>query len=173
MHKPPDRDMGADLMSAQALAAEPLPSRLSTLYDWFNYGPMDYQRKSGGKANIDYQDAGNYIYGAITAAAGIPDWFSRAAGVVHNLFRGRVRPGSWGSPPQNYQMWDQGRSDYLNNRLSYPGVQPAGPPIVYPPLENQNPDTVPAFPGLAPLGPATISPTPTTDGLGWWPRAPS
>ena len=170
---PADRDLGADVLRGQQLANRPVPEKLATLANWFWHGPMDYQREEGKKFNPAYQDAANYLYGAVTAAAGIPEWLGRDAGVGFNLLGGRIRSGPWGTPRRNYDMWSLGRSDYLNNRLAFPGVQPAGPPMVYPPPIQQDPNTAVPFPGLFPVGPPMRYEPPTPDDPVFWPVPPS
>jgi hypothetical protein len=161
MQKPPFADLGLAIQRGQDLAGAPFLTQLLTLRKWHHAGgDMDYQRPPGRENDPigAYQDFSNYIFGAVPEAAGMPDDIAGAAGIVNNAWSGRWRSGFLGTPYRNLQMRDLGRSDYLNNRLSYTGVQPAGPPMVYPPPTNQTPTEVVPFPGLFPLGPPTIYP---------------
>ncbi|MEJ0071199.1 MAG: hypothetical protein WDO24_23410 [Pseudomonadota bacterium] len=87
----------------------------------------------------------------------MPKWISDLAGSIYALATSDAPSG------RDQKMWDLGRSDYLNNRLSFPGVQPAGPPMIYPPPLNQDPDRAVPFPGLQPLGSPTIYPSRSVD----------
>jgi hypothetical protein len=164
MQKPPFADLGLALQRAQGIADRSMPQRLLTLLGWLGfYGPMDYQRDSDGHFHGQYADFSNYGVGAIPAAAGIPKDLADELARAYNLLRSKNNP--------NTPMWDLGRSDYVNNRLAFPGVQPAGPPAVYPPPPNQDPNVMVPFPGLRPLGPPMVYPPDPTAGSDRWPVA--
>lgn len=127
MQKPPFLDLGLALGRAQDFSTRPLwTDRLPTLFGLLHQGgDWDYHR-SGGTYLPQYRDVANYMVGAVPAAANVPKWLSDLAGVVYSL--GTTTADPW----RDQKMWDQGRSDYVNNRLSFPGVMPAGPPMTYP-----------------------------------------
>jgi len=88
-----------------------------------NKGPWDFKQQ-----NKDYADGGNFHYGIIAEAAGIPDWLiMRAPGVA------QIRAGTskeeygkpWGSPPYgddpNDQYWIQKGRDYYNSHYRQAG----------------------------------------------------
>lgn len=160
MRKPPFADLGLAVQRGQAISDRWLPQRLLTLYGWLRQGgDMDYHRLAGHETDPvrAYRDVSNYLVGAVPAAANVPKWISDLAGSIYALATSDAPSG------RDQKMWDLGRSDYLNNRLSFPGVQPAGPPMIYPPPLNQDPDRAVPFPGLQPLGSPTIYPSRSVD----------
>jgi hypothetical protein len=170
MQKPPFADLGLAVQRGQEISGQWLPQRLFTLYGWLQQGgDMDYHRPPGHETDPirPYRDVSNYVVGAVPAAAGIPKWMSDLAGTVYTWKTSDAPAG------RDQRMWDLGRSDYLNNLLSFSGVQPAGPPMVYPPPPGQNPDDAVSFPGLQPLGRPTIYAPPTPDDIARWPTPSS
>jgi hypothetical protein len=126
MQKPPFADLGLALQRAQDLASDPGIARIAPLINWLRGGgAMDYQQSAGHPFNPAYQDFSNYVFGGATSAAGIPPYIAVPGGIGYNAALGRLRPGLLGTPWRNIQMWDQGRNDYLGNRLAFPGVAPA------------------------------------------------
>jgi hypothetical protein len=144
MQKPPFADLGLAIQRGQGIQNQSLPDQIETLKGWLRQGgPMDYQRIPGHAPNPDYQDFSNYGFGAVTSAAQVSPVVSTIGGIGYNIIDGRWRPGILGTPWENLQNWFKGRSDYLNDRLSFPGVQPSGPPRTYAPPQ---PDDIVQWP---------------------------
>ena len=126
MQKPPFADLGLAIQRGQDLSNDPFIARIEPLIKWLRRtGEMDYQRSSGREFNPNYQDFTNYVFGGVTGAAGIPPYIAAPAALAYNALAGRWRPGLLGSPWQNIRMWNQGRNDYLGDKLIFPGVAPA------------------------------------------------
>jgi hypothetical protein len=142
MQKPPFADLGLAIQRAQAIQNRPLWNRLGTLWSWLHQGgDMDYHRPPGHESDPirSYRDVSNYMVGAASAAGEAPKELADLAGQIYSLFTTSA------SARRDQRMWDQGRSDYLSNRLSYPGVQPVDPPMVYPPPVNRTPNVAVPF----------------------------
>jgi hypothetical protein len=132
MRKPPFADLGLAIQRGQDLAQQPQEDRLAAIKGWLQQGgPMDYQRIPGHPFNKDYQDFANYAFGAVTGATKISPVVSTLGAIKYNITNGRWRPGILGTPWENIDNWFKGRSDYLSDRLSFPGLQPSdGPPTL-------------------------------------------
>lgn len=99
----------------------PYPDKLRTMIDWFKQGGvMDFQRIPGHGPNPQYQDFTNYVFGAVTNAAGVSPSVSFPAALGYNAVSGRWRPGFLGTPVENIKMWTQGWEDHVNGKLDYP-----------------------------------------------------
>jgi len=106
--KPPFADLSLAVTRAKEMANAPYPEKLRTMINWLKQGgPMDFQRIPGHKPDSRYQDFSNYVFGAVTRAAGVSPSISFPGGVAYNAIAGRWRPGFLGTPVENIKMWKQ------------------------------------------------------------------
>jgi len=81
-----------------------------------NKGPWDFKQQDS-----QYENGGNFHYGAVAEAAGVPNWFIMRAPGVAQTIAGTSSPEygkPWGSPPYGDdpkdQYWIQMGRDYYN-----------------------------------------------------------